>query len=223
MLRNDAFGRQVSAMRAGQQYQRTDTDMVAGISDAKLRKFAFNAYTPNVSRPSLVDGFSYVAGLSSPETAVYINPATRQATIAFRGSATRSDFLKSDVALATGKLDKSARFQRTASEFRTAQSALKGYTLYTTGHSLGATLGEKIAHDGQHGPAVNRHVSFNPGYGPSDWYTQRTNFDRSTAYRNRMDLISFAGAKKASDMSYRAGYLLSAHRAVPERWSNSGI
>lgn len=219
---NDPFGRQVSAMRAGQQYQRKDGDMVAGLSDAKLRKFAFNAYTANTKRPSQVEGFSYVAGLSTPETAVYVNPVTRQATIAFRGSATRSDFLNSDVALATGKLGKSARFQRSAKEFRAAQAALKGYTLYTTGHSLGATLGEKIAEDGQHAPSVNRHVSFNPGYGPSDWL-RKERAQPTTAYRNRMDLISYSGARKSTDMSYSSGYLLSAHRAVPKRWSNSGI
>lgn len=220
---NDPFGRQVAAMRAGQQYQRHDTDAIAGLSDAKLRKFAFNAYTQPNKRTS-IDGFTYVAGLSTPETAVYVNPASRQATIAFRGSATRSDFMNTDVALATGKLRHSARFERTAADFSKAKSALKGYSLYTTGHSLGASLGEAIADSGGHVTGnVNRHVSFNPGYGPSDWFARSNRDSNVSAYRNKMDLISYSGGKRASDMNYTSGYLLSAHRAVPKRWSNSGI
>lgn len=218
---NDAFGRQVAAYRSGGQYMRTSADTPYTVSDSRLRQFAMNAYTPSAKRGTSHAGMTYVPGLSSAETAVYINPATRNAVIAFRGSATRADFLDTDVKLATGKLTRSARFQRTAHEYSTAVKALAGYDVHTTGHSLGASLGEALSTRSTV-PVAKRHVSFNPGYGAGDVLSDRS-ASNVTSYRNRMDLISYLGKKKAGDVSYRRGYLLSAHRGAPRSYVNNGL
>ena len=157
---------------------------------------------------------------------MYPNPVTRDAAIAFRGSVTASDWARTDVALNTGQLTKTARFGRSANELHKAKQQLKGYNVYTTGHSLGASLGEKLS-------ATVRtagHTGFNPGYGLADarpirFRNEPSKYHNSRMYVNTRDVVSKAGVQRndRSDTYYTRSYAAGAHRAAPTRWTSSGV
>jgi hypothetical protein len=181
-------------------------------SDNILREAAMHAYDP-VSR---FKGFSLVPGLSTAETVTYVNPNTRQAIVAFRGTKTLAD-VRTDGSLALGQLRSTARYSRAKSELSHAIASLgTRYDVYTTGHSLGGTLAEEVAH-----PAVKSTVSFNPGRGIDSVVGYRSSTARS--YVNRMDPVSYLGRYNPRSSYYVSGYLGSAHRTAPTRWYNSGI
>lgn len=209
---SDPFARQVASYYAGNQYSRQSGDTALRPQDEVLRKIAMASYNP---KPT-VDRFSYVAGLSTPETAVYIDPYSKQAVVAFRGSKTVGDFVHTDAALAIGQLRNTTRYHRSGNDLLNAKQNLKGYDIYTTGHSLGGKLGEHLSDV----IPTKGNVAFNPGKGLDD--TVRKNYTHSRAYVNRMDPVSYLGRNSSSNRYYTRGYLSSAHRASPYTWFQDG-
>jgi hypothetical protein len=181
-------------------------------ADSILRKAAMHAYRP----VSAFDGFSLAPALSTPETVTYVNPRTRQAIVAFRGTKTLAD-VRTDGSLALGNLRHTPRFIRSQADLRHAITNLgTGYDVYTTGHSLGGSLAEEVTH-----PKVRSTVSFNPGRGIDSLVGYRSSTARS--YVNRMDPVSYLGRYNASSNYYSSGYLTGAHSNAPRKWYNSGI
>lgn len=221
-LANDAFGRQAASYFKGQQYQVRGEDMVRPPSDAMLRSFAMKAY--DKSPKSNVAGYSYVPELSTTETQVYVNPLSKQAIVSFRGSKTAHDWLKTDRQIAFGNIRDSSRYRRSYNQLDSALGTLHGYKVYTTGHSLGGSIGEALSHDLRH----EGHTSFNPGYGvrdvvPVSLRAKSNSASTFRSYRNSSDYISMLGASRATDINYRGGYLVSAHSRKPTRYQRTGL
>lgn len=214
----DRFASQVASYYAGTEYQRQDTDQEIRPDDRVMRDIALSAYHPT----SQIDGFTLVPGLSTHETVTYVNPITRQAVVSFRGSTTREDWLVTDTALAVGKLQDTARFQRAKQDLDNAKSNLKNYSIYLTGHSLGSRLGEDLSDT----PGVKDHTGFNTGYGiadmiPEQYKPARYKHANSRSYINKRDYVSMSGRRNDNNVYYSQGYLASAHKANPRKWSNT--
>lgn len=213
----DPFATQVASYYAGTEYQRGQLEQAVAPGDKTMRDIAMAAYV----RKDHIDGFDYVPGLSTDETAVYIQPRSRQAVVSFRGSVTKEDWLKTDVALAKGRLTETARFNRSRQELIDAKNALHGYDVYTTGHSMGGTLSDNMTNV----EWTKGNVSFNSGKGLQDAIPERYKPDKyktpkARSYLNRRDYVSMAGNETDNNVYYSKGYLNTAHRPNPTRWSN---
>lgn len=228
------FARQAGAELRGQNYggssepgDRYDTRTKyekgkhARVSDSELRDFAQAAY----QQPAKLRGYSLVPALSTKETSVYVDPKTKQAIVASRGTASSSDW-KSDVAIAGGFLGETARYKRSEREMRNAISNLSGYNVSVTGHSLGASIAKEFA---SNHPAY-RTVGFNTGYSVYDAAASLPGLKRKrhqdganySEYLNNADLVSYGSfSSKRSDNRYRYSngrYALGAHKARPTSW-----
>lgn len=191
-------------------------DMLAP-PDSVMRDIAFAAYDP----PSKVKGYTLVPGLSTKETVVYINPASRQAVVAFRGSVTKDDWLVTDYALYKGHITDTARFERSKQQLAKVKTELRGFDVYTTGHSLGGKLSDVLTNDVR----TKGNVSFNSGQGRADaipeWMKpSRYKTPKARSYINRRDIVSALGNRVPTNEYYSRGYLVGAHRASPTKWSN---
>jgi len=226
----DAFGRQVAAYKSGASYYgniyddpKYDTRARAKSqpekasarepSDRQMRNFAEAAYTA----PKLIGDYALVPGLSSSEVLVYVDPATKQAVVTVRGTATKDD-IASDVAVAAGQLHRTPRFKRTTAQVDAAVSQLGGYKVHLTGHSLGASLVNEYSKVHK----TQRTVGFNTGYSiPQVRSYGRGTQDRSyTEYLNRADIVSSGATqgrygKKYTQYYSNGRYALGAHRARP--------
>lgn len=100
------------------------------------------AYTSPNSRLTTVDDVTYVSALSNTNNyAVYKNSSTNTVIIAFRGTDVYRDVI-TDYWLLSGYTT-DARFQDTANIYQTIKNTPEyaGWTIQTTGHSLGGCLG----------------------------------------------------------------------------------
>jgi len=185
------------------------------IPDKLLRDVAKAAYTHDKN----VQGYTLVEGLSTPETAVYVNASNKHAIIGVRGTVNARD-VWTDVSIARGTLGKSARYARTSRDIEVAHEALAGYNVSITGHSLGGSLvNEYTARN-----ASMRGASFNSGYAvPWRRQTRGDRVDRDYAeYINRNDFVS-AGAMFRGSRSYQrrysnGRYFFGAHKPLPTYW-----
>jgi len=213
----DPFARQVAAYKANVPYYPSRIDAIQGgvmsagrTTDESLRGFAEAAYT----QPKRLKGFTLVPGLSTRETAVYIDESSGQAVITHRGSATAGDAW-TDAQLAAGLLRRTPRFKRSQSDVTRAIKALKGYDIVQTGHSLGASLAR--ANADTHG--VTRSVGYNTGYSLTGWGRQP---QRYSEYLNNTDIVSLGARRNQTDASRywysNNRYALGAHRARPTKW-----
>lgn len=224
----EVFARQVGYEKRGENYggytrpgDRFDSRSSRRPSDATLRDFAEAAY----KQPAKLRGYSLVPALSTKETSVYVDPKTKQAIIAARGTANSSD-ITSDVAIAGGFLGQTARYKRTEREMHNAISNLSGYSINVTGHSLGASLAQEFS---RNNPAY-RTVGYNTGYGYSTLNPipeglrgkRKRESDEYTEYLNNWDPVSYGsfGERSSSNRHrYSNGrYALGAHKARPSFW-----
>jgi len=237
MVVGDIFSRQVAAYKTGSSYLGNAYDdprydsrtravsqsnkKAAGgePSDSQLRDFAEAAYTA----PKLIGDYALVPGLSSREVLVYVDPASKQAVVTVRGTASKDD-IATDVAVAAGQLHRTPRFKRTSQQVDAAVSQLGGYKVHLTGHSLGGSLVNEYSK--KH--TATRTVGFNTGYSiPQVRSYGRGTQDRSyTEYLNRADIVSSGAtqgryAKKYTQFYSNGRYALGAHRARPVSWRDS--
>jgi len=186
------------------------------VSHSTLRDAAEGAYT----KRKKVDQYQLVEGLSTDETVVYVDPRTKQAIVALRGTARGQDIL-SDIGVAKGTLAKTARYKRTVQEVNRAKSQLAGYNVHLVGHSLGGSLAKQYSMDN---PVVDT-VSFNTGYkipGQSFRSSRTQSSQRYREYLNSNDVVS-AGSlfykKEPGTVRYtNKRYFLGAHKARPTKF-----
>lgn len=213
IINMDPFAQQAYTFFNGNEMQ---SNTPREIDHKTMRDLALAAYKP----VNKLKGFTLVPGLSSKETAVYVNPNTKQAVVSFRGSVTPDDWVTTDRAVALGKLRTTDRYRRSVSEYTSAREALKGYNVYTTGHSLGGNIAEVIsdAH-----PATGT-VVFNPGRG-IDHVVGRARHHNSLAYINNMDYVSMYGQRNRTDIVYSDNMFkpVRAHTRAPYQYRNTGI
>jgi len=127
------------------------------VSDGDLQRLAQEAYKHNP------DGgpYAFVPALSTYETKVFVRPGTRVAVVAFKGTEpTRMVDLYTDLKLARGHLSDTARTKRSQATLANIKSALPGYRIVLTGHSLGGSLAREMSNS----EGVTKAVGFNTGY-----------------------------------------------------------
>lgn len=104
------------------------------------------------------------------KTSVFHNHDTKEAVVAFRGTKCENGAidcltgdLGTDIALAVGLEHRTGRFKNSLQEFDTINTYYKnmGYTVSTTGHSLGGSLARYV-HQEREGQIEEAHM-FNPG------------------------------------------------------------
>ena len=130
------------------------------------QRFSKEAYSKT---PQNMGDYRLDTTLSNDEEKVYVNPITKQVTIAYRGTdwsdkRTRFKDLKSDLAILMGKEAHNDRFREANAHFQKVyQKYGKEYQLDTTGHSLGGQL-SKYVNDKNRGK-VQTNVAFSRGTG----------------------------------------------------------
>lgn len=191
------------------------------ISDSDLQRLSQEAYK------STPDGGSYafVPALSTYETKVFVRPGTNTAVVAFKGTdPKRVVDLYTDLRLATGHLSDTARVQRSRDTLKAVQTALPGYRIVATGHSLGGSLAREVSNT----KGVTRAVGFNTGYSVSaedahgyfveaskahhkKYHAEHPKF---TDYLNTTDAISIGSFldRNGKHVRYKKGWGVKAHR-----------
>lgn len=110
------------------------------------------------------DLYRYRPEVSTAEHALWesTDAEKRPHIVGARGSATREDFLRTDLGIASGTFDKTARWARAKKDAERIMGAVggPGANVTFTGHSLGGTIAQHLAdrYDATH-------VGFNPGVG----------------------------------------------------------
>jgi len=107
---------------------------------------SLQAYEKPEARKHGVLGYAHLdPALSNDEHAVYVNPATKQVMIAYRGTdpAQLKD-LQADVHIGLGTHAHSARFKRALATYDAVKAKYGNDTIKVTGHSLGGTLAKHV-------------------------------------------------------------------------------
>lgn len=137
-------------------------------------------------------GYHLDPSLSHDESKVFVNPKTKQVTIAYRGTAlnkkSRMKDLLSDWAITTGTEKKNRRFQQSAHHFNDVLNKYEkdGYTFNTTGHSLGGQIAKHV--NDKYRGKVKDNVVFSRGTGFLEPF--RRKYHNTVDISNRHDLIS---------------------------------
>lgn len=137
--------RAISAFKKG---QTVHTGRVRrGVSkDRKSQaEFANAAYTAPTNRPTVLHGMKYDAEESDERVAVYHNQD--HVEVSYRGSVDKSDWLVSDVGIATGFQMYTPLFMKDMKQWKHLHNVFDDdqYQYYLAGHSLGGTRAYEIA------------------------------------------------------------------------------
>ena len=142
----------------------------------KAEKQAYEFSKQSYSKPSErtnVGSYVYDKTLSDSNTAVWHDHKTKQTYVSNRGSTTAYDWLVSDGQIATGMEDRGARFKKAVD--RTTQAHRKyGYTVSTSGHSLGGKASSYTTEK----------------LGNEDWYRGGTGFNQGNSTFGRDGVFS---------------------------------
>tara|TARA_R110002073_G_scaffold320989_1_gene496852 strand:+ start:6346 stop:10113 length:3768 start_codon:yes stop_codon:yes gene_type:complete len=174
--------------------------------DKKYLDMSDSAYNPPNDRQQKIYGFIYNKNASNDEHAIYVNQNEKKIVIAFRGSQTKEDWLKTDTNLSVGKLKQTPRFGREEKWVQEIKSMLPNYQYVYTGHSLGGTLAIEMG-DLFKEPAI----TFNAGHGVGmgDKSDNDVKF-----YSAKGDAVSTLGVGKYKDtrlIENSAGNSITAH------------
>jgi len=108
-------------------------------------EFAQIAYAPPHARPANMNGYKYVKEMSDDRTALYVNDATKQVEMSFRGSVDERDWLISDMAIAMDIKGFDRTFRGDERLYQQVTKQYEGYGVQTTGHSLGGARSDYLA------------------------------------------------------------------------------
>jgi len=158
-------------------------------SSISTKEFSRSAYKHTRQRPKRIDAYSYVQGLSNRNTAVYVDPYSQSAVVAYRGTQpTRWKDLRSDLAIAVGRERSDPQFQNALAHYNDRVApALNGYNVTFTGHSLGGRTSDFVQRRAEYAPV--RGVNYNIGSGLAQPF-RRTPVNQIN-YMDRRDPISF--------------------------------
>ena len=157
--------------------------------------------------------------LSSNEHKVYVNPKTKQVTVAYRGTdlkdkKTRFKDLKSDLAIFLGREKHDPRFQEADAHFQKVYDKYgNDYQLDTTGHSLGGQLSKYV--NDRHRGKIQDNVAFNRGTGLFEPFRKKQANTLDVSHRK--DVISWGarlqgGNQMTSDQ--KVAHPLDAHKTT---------
>ena len=175
--------------------------------DIHLLNMSMDSYTKPNERKN-VDGFTYVKNASNDEHAVWINDALKKVVVAYRGSLTQDDWLKTDKHILKGKVEDSERYKREDKWTEGLVNVVpKGYEIEFTGHSLGGTLAYSLGHAHK-----QRAVLFNAGVGVD--FAKKHGNDNTKSYHAEGDPVSVMGVGAFKDnkiVKNSAGNSITAH------------
>lgn len=159
------------------------------------KTFATMAYHhPEIAEKGIVGtGFFMDRDLSTNETKVFVNPNTRKIVLAFRGTAlndkkTRFKDIISDFNIFKGSEKKDRRFKEALRDFDRVHQKYqpKGFTVDTTGHSLGGQLATHV--NRERSGLVSENLSFSRGTGLREPFRKRP--ENTWDYSHKGDIIS---------------------------------
>ena len=175
--------------------------------DTHLLNMSMDSYTKPNERKN-VDGFTYVPKASNDEHAVWINDALKKVVVAYRGSLTQDDWLKTDKHIFKGDIEGSERYKREDKWTEGLVNVVpKGYEIEFTGHSLGGTLAYSLGHAHK-----QRAVLFNAGVGVD--FAKKHGNDNTKSYHAEGDPVSVMGVGAFKDnkiVKNSAGNSITAH------------
>ena len=172
----------------------------------KFSSLAYKKHAGNIEAGLKNTGYFLDNELSDREHKVFFNPAAKKAVVAYRGTDMKdkdriwSD-LKSDFNIMLGREKVDKRFQNANKQFEEAMHKYKkkGYTLDTTGHSLGGALATHVNRSNPH--EVRENLSFSRGAGFLEPFRKRPS--NTWDYSHKRDIVSL-GARLSKDD--RGGY-----------------
>lgn len=109
------------------------------ISKKQTKKFLQASYKPGKKVPGNV----YDHHLSGKRVSVYQNPTTGKATVIHRGTASITDWVKTNLPMAFG-YEKGNRFSHAKKIQKLAEKKYGKTNVTTMGHSLGGRIAEKV-------------------------------------------------------------------------------
>ena len=134
--------------------------------------------------------------------------ALKKVVVAYRGSLTQDDWLKTDKHILKGKVEDSERYKREDKWTKGLVNVVpKGYEIEFTGHSLGGTLAYSLGHAHK-----QRAVLFNAGVGVD--FAKKHGNDNTKSYHAEGDPVSVMGVGAFKDnkiVKNSAGNSITAH------------
>jgi hypothetical protein len=121
----------------------TTSSGISNLVAAELSQAAYDKYEPADLPAGWADDFSYYYNNGTNSFSTFVNAATRQVVIAFKGTDTLAQF-QSDVANEGGAEWESIKGEF-ASVLASIRAALPGYQIMTDGHSLGGGMAQTAA------------------------------------------------------------------------------
>jgi len=131
-------------------------------------------------------GWVLDASLSNKNHSVLYNPESKQVSVSYRGTSKGKDLL-SDAAILTGHKSLDPRFRNAKRIVNKTNKKYDDYKVYTTSHSLGASLAEYGVKNSKF--KNTEVINFNKGASLSDIGSKRNK--RQTDVRTKQDLVSF--------------------------------
>src|SRR5271157_187479 len=121
----------------------TTSSGIGNLVAAELSQAAYDTYEPANLPSGWVDDFRYYFNNGTNSFSTFVNAATQQVVIAFRGTTTLAQF-ESDIADSGGAEWESIK-GAFASVLASIRAALPGYQIMTDGHSLGGGMAQTAA------------------------------------------------------------------------------
>lgn len=109
------------------------------LNKKQVKKFLRASYQPGTK----IKGNLYDEHLSGKRVSVYVNPNTGKATVIHRGTASLTDWVKTNIPMAFG-YEKGKRFQHAKKIQKLAEKKYGAKNVTTMGHSLGGRIAEKV-------------------------------------------------------------------------------
>lgn len=145
------------------------------------------------SKRKNVDEYKYIKNLSSVETAIYIEPKSKEIIACFRGSITKEDWIVSDgfIAIAPFAFRQSPRYKRSKKDVDMAMRAYPNYDVILIGHSLGGHIATVMWNEIHNIDDDTRFIVYNRGSSPLETFTKRPkNYKQRHHYHIHGDWIS---------------------------------
>ena len=136
----------------------------------KLAKLAYKKHAGEINKELVGTGFHLDEELSDREHKVFFNPSTKKVVVSYRGTDMRDRYgilkdVRSDYHILVGSENRDPRFKGALKQFKQASQKYKqeGYSLDTTGHSLGGSLATYV--EKKFPKQVNENLSYSRGSG----------------------------------------------------------
>ena len=110
-----------------------------GLTKKQIKEFLRASYKPKTK----IKHNLYDEHLSGKRVSVYVNPNTGKATVIHRGTASLTDWVKTDLPMAFG-YEGGKRFKHAKKIQKAAEKKYGAKNVTTMGHSLGGRIAEKV-------------------------------------------------------------------------------